>query len=324
MRLALSTVVLSFLVSSASARAQAPGGGNAAVITPTDSNIVYGNVANASLLMDVFRPSQPNGIGIIFISGSGWGGPGLGGAFGYIHAYDDAPLRKDARLDSRMAGILVRDLVERGYTVFSIDHRFIPETKFPALFYDAQRAVRFIRASAARYGINPDKLGALGHSTGAHLAAMLGVKDTVIDNPKNLPYQRGSSQVQAVVALAAPLVFGQFKLTPEQMKLPPEKRVSPTTPVLGPVPEPNEDGTFPMTGAIAAASPITFVTAHSAPMLMYQAENDRFVVKEQATLMAARLAEAGVPYELRMRTSGGHAPAWDLDEIDAWFRRYLK
>src|SRR4029453_10707360 len=156
MRLVLSTVVLSFLAASASARAQAPGGGYAVVIPPTDSNIVFGNVANASLLMDVFRPSQPNGIGIIFISGSGFGGPGPGAKFGYIHAYDDAPLRKDARLDSRMAGILVRDLVARGYTVFSIDHRFAPETKFPALFYDTQRAVRFIRASAARYGINPD------------------------------------------------------------------------------------------------------------------------------------------------------------------------
>ena len=322
MRLALSTVVLSLLAGSASAGAQNPG--YSVVITPTDSNIVYGNVANASLLMDVFRPSQPNGIGIIFISGGGWGGPGPGAQFGYIHAYDDAPLRKDARLDSRMAGILVRELVARGYTVFSIDNRFIPETKFPALFYDLQRAVRFIRANAARYSINPDKLGAFGHSSGAHLAAMLGVKDTVIDNPKNLPYQRGSSQVQAVVTLAAPFVMGQVKLTPEQMKLPPDKRDPFLTGMLTSVPEPNADGTYPLTGGIAAVSPITFVTAHSAAMLIYQGENDRLVLKEQATLMAARLAEAGVPHELRMRPSEGHAPTWDLDEIDAWFRRYLK
>lgn len=324
MRLALSTIVLSFLASSASAAAQAPGDGHAAVITPTDSNIVFGNVANASLLMDVFRPSQPNGIGIIFISGGGWGVGGPEAKFGYLHAYDDAPLRKDARLDSRMAGILVRDLVARGYTVFSIDNRFAPDTKFPALFYDLQRAVRFIRASAARYSINPDKLGAFGHSSGAHLAAMLGVKDTVIDNPKNQPYQRGSSQVQAVVTLAAPFVWSQFKVPPEQMKMAPEKRSSIVPYVLGPVPEPNEDGTYPMTGAIAAASPITFVTARSAAMLIYQAEDDPLVPKEHATLMAARLAEAGVPYELRMRASGKHAPAWDIDEIDAWFRRYLK
>ena len=294
MRLALSTVVLSFLAGSASLGSQAPGG---VVITPTDSNIVFGNVANASLLMDVFRPSQPNGIGIIFISGGGWGWPDKQQ---YFHDYDDPPLRKDAQLDYKMAGRLVQGLVARGYTVFSIDNRFVPETHFPGIFYDAQRAVRFIRASAARYGIDPQKLGAIGHSSGAHLASLLGVKDTVIDDPKHRPYQQGSSQVQAVVDLAGPMDMSMLGVPEHRREF---------EPIFGPAP---------------AASPITFVTARSAPMLIYQGEKDPIVLKESATMMAARLKEAGVPYQLNMRPNQGHSPDYDLDEIDAWFRRFLK
>jgi acetyl esterase/lipase len=321
MRLALIIVALSFLAGPASARAQARIAGYAVVITPTDSNIVYGNGANASLLMDVFRPSRPNGIGIIFISGSGWGGVPM-----FEHGYDDPPLRTGAQLDSPMAGILVRGLVARGYTVFSIDHRFAPEWPFPTPLYDAQRAVRFIRGNAARYGIDPQKLGAIGHSSGGHLAAMVGVKDTVItpiDNSKHQyqlddqRFQLGSSQVQAVVTLAAPLVMSQVNVA-----RPGPSRV--VTNLLGTLPGTNGDGTIPMTNALAAASPVTFVTARSAPMLIYQAQDDSVVLKGAATLMAARLAEAKVPHKLRMRPSGGHEPAYDLNEIDAWFRRFLK
>ena len=321
MRIALIIVALSFLAGPASARAQARIAGYAVVITPTDSNIVYGNGANASLLMDVFRPSRPNGIGIIFISGSGWGGVPM-----FEHGYDDVPLRKGAQLDEPPAGRLVQGLVARGYTVFSIDHRFAPEWPFPTPLYDAQRAVRFIRGNAARYGIDPQKLGAIGHSSGGHLAAMVGVKDTVItpiDNSKHQyqlddqKYQLGSSQVQAVVTLAAPLVMSQVNVA----KPVPARALSN---LLGPLPGTNGDGTIPMTDAVAAASPITFVTARSAPMLIYQAQDDSLVLKGAATLMAARLAEAKVPHKLRMRPSGGHDPAYDLNEIDAWFRRFLK
>ena len=100
----------------------------------------------------------------------------------------------------------MQGLLGAGFTVFSINHRFAPESRFPGPFYDAQRAVSFIRAHAASYGIRPEKLGAMGHSSGAQLAALLGVTDTTIANPDRLPSQSGSSHVRAVVTLAAPFV----------------------------------------------------------------------------------------------------------------------
>jgi len=279
---------------------------------PSDSNVVFGNVADAALLMDVYRPARPNGRGIVFISGSGWGG-----VPDYTHDYDDIPLKDDARYATGYLGTFIQGLLDAGFTVFSINHRFAPEARFPAPFYDAQRAVRFIRAHAADYGIEPARLGAIGHSSGGHLAAMLGVTDTVIDNPKGLRYQAGSSHVQAVVTLAAP-----FLITTVNVGRPINRRILAN--LIGSLPDASEDGSYPMTPGIAAASPLTRVTAATAPMLMYQAEDDSTILKTSAPAMAARLSEVGVPNKLVMRSAGGHAPAYDVAEIVEWFRRNLR
>lgn len=311
MRLAGLLTSVALLAGPFSAHAQ-PQSAKPPLRAPSDSNIVFGNVADAALLMDVYRPQRPNGLGIIFISGSGWGGVAE-----YQHAYDDIPLKDDARYPTGYIGDFMKGLLDAGFTVFAINHRFAPESRFPGPFYDAQRAVRFIRAHAADYGINPAKLGAIGHSSGAHLAAMLGVADTVIDNPKGLQSQAGSSHVQAVVTLAAP-----FLMTAVNVGRPENRQV--VVNLLGSFPERAADGAYPMTPAIAAASPLTRVTATSAPMLMYQAQDDSIILKTSAAPMAARLSEVGVPNKLVMRTSGGHAPAYDVAEIVEWFRRYLR
>jgi fermentation-respiration switch protein FrsA (DUF1100 family) len=120
-----------------------------------------------------------------------------------------------------------------------------------------------------------------------------------------------------VVTLAAP-----FIITAVNTGRPFNRQV--ITALMGSLPEPSEEGTYPMTPAIAAASPLTRVTAATAPMLMYQAEDDSIILKTSAALMAKRLSEVGVPNKLVMRPTGGHAPAYDVDEIVEWFRRYLR
>jgi len=279
---------------------------------PSDSNVVFGNVADAALVMDIYRPHRPIGRGVIFISGSGWGG-----VPDYTHDYDDIPLKDDARYATGYYGAFIQGLLDAGFTVFAINHRFAPEARFPAPFYDAQRAVRFIRAHATDYGVDATRLGAIGHSSGAHLAAMLGVADTVIDNPKALRYQSGSSHVQAVVTLAAP-----FLVTAVNFGRPINRRI--VASLLGSFPEASGEGGHPMTPTVAAASPLTRVSSAAAPMLMYQAEDDSTILKTSATLMAARLSKAGVPNKLVMRATGGHAPAYDVAEMTEWFRRYLQ
>ena len=94
-------------------------------------------------------------------SGSGWTRP-LG--------YDAQILNHQGHVKSDCEPVLAA-----GYTVFALNHRATHDFTYPAQVEDVQRAVRFIRFHANRYGINPDKIGAIGGSSGGHLVSMLGV-----------------------------------------------------------------------------------------------------------------------------------------------------
>src|SRR5262244_2610117 len=125
-----------------------------------DRNVVYGMYSGTALLLDVHYPAKPNGFGVIFIPGSGWSAP---------LSYAAPPLKQ-----SEQVGMYVPSLTDAGYTVFAITHRATPTFRYPAQFEDAERAVRFMRANAAKYGIDPGRIGGAGGSSGAHLMSMLG------------------------------------------------------------------------------------------------------------------------------------------------------
>src|SRR5499425_452046 len=124
-----------------------------------DRNVVYGMYSGTALLLDVHYPAKPNGFGIVFIPGSGWSAP-LG--------YAAPPLK-----ESEQVGMYVPSLTEAGYTVFAVTHRATPTFRYPAQVEDAERAVRFVRANASKYGIDPARLGGAGGSSGAHLVSLL-------------------------------------------------------------------------------------------------------------------------------------------------------
>ncbi|MEZ4622730.1 MAG: alpha/beta hydrolase fold domain-containing protein [Caldilineaceae bacterium] len=109
-----------------------------------EHNIVYGMISGTALLGDLYRPHRPNGIGLLHISGSGWHAP---------TTYDARPLKESGHV-----AIYVHPLAERGFTVFTINHRAAPTFRYPAALEDAQRAVRHLRHHATSYGIDPDAL----------------------------------------------------------------------------------------------------------------------------------------------------------------------
>ena len=158
------------------------------------TNVVYGMYSGLALLMDVYYPEKPNGHGIVYIVGSGWHAPLSYGAWQLKEEEGD-----DARPGARAASLL-----DAGYTVFVINHRAAPRFRYPAPVEDAQRAVRFIRHHAERYGINPERIGGVGHSSGGHLVAMLGTLDGTGDASDPDLVNRESAKIQCVVALAAP------------------------------------------------------------------------------------------------------------------------
>ncbi len=81
---------------------------------------------------------------------------------------------------------------------------------------------------------------------------------------------------------------------------------------------------FILSGKYAEASPITYVTNDDAPFLIYYSENDPIVPARQAATMCKKLKDAGVPYKEFKNPNQGHNPIPDMNEVDNWFKRYLK
>ncbi|MBS1620701.1 MAG: alpha/beta hydrolase [Bacteroidetes bacterium] len=279
-------------------------------------NVIYGMISGLALLMDVYQPEQSNHLGIVYIVGSGFGVSPA-----YQRIYNQVPLKDDYFLDTSYSGKWIRNLNNKGYTVFVINHRFAPRFHYPDIFYDCQRAVRYIRYHAKEYNINADHIGAMGHSSGAYLSSMLGVTDTVIVHPENL-IDAVSSKVQAVVALAAPFVLSEFGKNSDT--LPASKYyLQAVLDYIGELPE-NKNNEYILSGKYAQASPISYVTADDAPFLVYYSENDPIIPPRQAAMMCEKLKEAGVPYKEFKNPDQGHEPIPDMQEVDKWFKLYLK
>lgn len=98
--------------------------------------------------------------------------------------------------------------VENGYAVVSVDYRLSEEEIFPAAISDVKAAIRYIKANAEQYNLDPEKIAVWGDSAGGNLAALAGTStdDEYLngDNEENLEY---SSEVQAVVDWFGPLEF---------------------------------------------------------------------------------------------------------------------
>lgn len=151
----------------------------------SETDIPYGMGGDRPLFLDLLRPSG-SGVSprsaIIWIHGGGW-----------------ASGSRENPTDW--------ELTAHGFVTISISYRFSDEATFPAQIHDVKAAIRFLRANAKRFGIDPDRIGLWGHSAGGHLASLAGVTG-------NLPELEGeggspgvSSAVQAVATLAGPADF---------------------------------------------------------------------------------------------------------------------
>ena len=238
-----------------------------------------------ALLMDVHYPEQPNGIGLIHVSGSGW----------------SAPLSLDARPLKEAGHVRIEalPLVERGYTVFTVNHRAIPRFQYPAPVEDVQRAVRFVRFHGERFGIDPDRIGAIGGSSGGHLVSMLGVLPGEGDAQAESEIDRVSAKVQCVVARATPSDFVASATGREVSAL-----------LLGARFSPRPDPGSPEMRIAREASPITHVTADDPPLLLIHGDQDDVVPYALSERFRERLAEAGVKTDLIKVSGARHGPGF--------------
>lgn len=279
-----------------------------------EDNVVYGVTSGVALLMDVYRPLKANGKGVIYIPGSGFG-------FTYPLQYDQPQLKDDVDLDSAYTGAWVHGLVNKGYTLFVINHRFTPVFKYKDIINDCRRAVRFIRSHAEKYNIDAARMGAMGHSSGACLAALLGTSDERFDEA---PEQTDSTsfKVQAVVTLAAPFDLSDYK-KPQDTAIDNDFAISIMSAYVGELPE-TKDGSFLLSGKYAEASPLTHVSAGDAPILIYYSDNDPIIPPRHAVAMYEALKRNQVTTKIIERKDQNHSPVPDMDEVDQWFKTWLR
>jgi len=187
-------------------------------------------------------------------------------------------------------------LATHGIVVGSVSYRFSSVAPFPAQLHDVKAAVRWLRANAVAYGIDPDRIGAWGDSSGGHLAGLLGTTADRADLDGDCGSPGWSSAVQAVVTRCAPTDF----------RVLPQDHAEVLNELFG---GPPSD-----TAALRElASPVVHVSSQSAPFLIVHGTQDETVPFEQATVMADTLVEHGVDVTLHAIQDGYHNLLPDMD-----------
>jgi acetyl esterase/lipase len=276
-------------------------------VTRTE-DVIYGRKYGLALTMDVFTPEKSNGCGIIFCVSGGWFSA------------------KEA-----ISPFFFNEFLDRGYTVFAVVHSSQPKFTIPEVLEDMHRAVRFVKANAKKYGVDPDKLGIAGGSAGGHLSLMQGTAP----QPGSLiaidPVERESSKVAAVACFYPPTDFLNYGA---------EGEVALGTGILKDFKAPfdfheldSKSKSFvPITDeakrrAIGKQiSPVYSVTKDDAPTLIIHGDADKLVPIQQSELMIARLKDAGVAAKLVVKK--GQAHGWpgidkDLPTLADWFDKHL-
>jgi acetyl esterase/lipase len=275
-----------------------------------EKNVIYGMYSGLALLMDVHHPEKPNGYGVVFISGSGWSAR---------LTYGAGALKEEQIADWGPS------LLQAGYTVFAINHRATPRFQYPAPVEDVQRAVRFVRHHAKQYGVDPQRLGGLGGSSGGHLIGLVAMlAASGIDGDAD-PVNREPATLQCVVLRAAPsdlrkMIGGSTTGTAAVVAF------------VGRLPMPNSDDQE----VYRAASPISHVSATSPPVLLLHGDADDTVPYQQSVAMEEALRRAGAVVKLVRVAGGVHGSTFGtggkphpqfaelLNESVAWLDQHLK
>ena len=187
---------------------------------------------------------------------------------------------------------LVEGIARLGYVGVTVGYRLVPRARFPAQVEDCKAAIRWMRANATRYQIDPGRIAVVGVSAGGHLAAMLGLTTPSDGIEGDGGSNAQSSEVQAVVSF-----FGPTDFTTRDWPADLETEV--IVPFLG--------GSFVDKPDIyRRASPINFVTKCAPPFMFFHGTEDALVPIDQSRRLAARLQEVGVPARVVAFEREGH------------------
>jgi acetyl esterase/lipase len=235
---------------------------------PAPVTVTYKTVGEAELKMDVYSPAnvQPGTPAVVVLHGGAW----VGG-------------------DRAQMAALCQAMAANGLVAATASYRLAPANRWPAMVEDAQDAVRFLRDNAAKYSIDPRRVGAAGASAGGHLSLLLGTTDGWPDGKGNA---KTSSKVAAVFN-----IFGPFDCSQD---FNPMISSMLAQQIIGKkLEECAED--------IKNFSPATYVSKDDAPVFTLQGKADPLVPFKQAERLDAALKAVGVAHTLRLLDGMQHA-----------------
>ncbi len=199
------------------------------------------------------------------------------GPFPVIVSIHGGAFKFGDKADRQLTGML--EGLNRGYALVSINYRLSGEAIYPAQIFDVKAAIRFIRANAKKYKLDPKKIATWGGSAGGNLAAMAGTSGDVKEleglkqgNPKE------SSRVQAVVDWFGPINFNtmdaQFKVSGKG-KTDHDEANSPESLLVGKKITDAAD-------LVKVANPATYITQDDPPFFIEHGLEDQLVPTEQS------------------------------------------
>lgn len=261
-------------------------------------DVVYGRKFGVALTLDVIQPEKPNGFGIIYMVSGGW-------------------VSSHAGVSPR----LYAPFLERGYTVFAVCHGCQPKFTIPEITQDIHRAIRFVRFNAAKWNVNPDKLGISGGSAGGHLSLTMGVHGAPGASDAKDPIDRQSSAIQAIACLYPPTDFLNYGK-------PGEDAVGVGTlqnykGAFGPESE-TPEGRQRLGREV---SPIYHVSGKLPPTFIIHGDQDTLVPLQQSETFLAKAREAGAITKLTVKPGASHG--WpdrvpDYQQMTDWFDAHLR
>jgi acetyl esterase/lipase len=260
--------------------------------------VKYSSRRGDNLVLDVLKPRRPNGYGVLVMVSGSW---------------------KSSREGLHPA--MVAPLLRRGYTVFAVHHGSQPEFTVMEIVEDVRRAVRFVRYHAREYGVNPDRLGVCGGSSGGHLSLMIATRGGPGREFAPDPVDRASDAVQAVAVffpVTDLLNLGKSTENPGDGG-PPKSFVR----AFGP--ESTNLAVWRVLGR--EVSPIYHIHSNLPPVLIVHGDADTLVPLEQSEWFVARARAAGREVKLVVRPGKKHGwltMLWDIRLFADWFDRHLR
>lgn len=259
-----------------------------------DLDVVYSHVGDVDLKMDIYYPTTSSSgaaPAVVVIHGGSW-------MFG-------------KRQDMAQASEYI---ASQGALAATVEYRLAPKSKWPAMLDDCQTAVRYLRANASKYNIDPKRIGAAGASAGGHLSLFLGSTET--HDPAPTEFKEQSSKVECVLDLFGP--------TDMSRDFPDNGLVNfMYKSILG---KERKDAAED----IKKASPLNFIDKSSAPVFIIQGLADTTVDPNQSKILEQKYKDLGIPVEARYIENMKHELPIDKPEVKkafadgvAWLLQHL-